>query len=162
MGWEPVRRAGREMVFIPQSRGYIRGRLDYSINQKVTVEEFRELLIRSTLAARRPIGDAACLRGMMENSNLLIACRHKGLLVGLARCVTDFHFCCYLSDLAVDAAFQRRGIGRRLITLTRQSLGPRCQIILLAAPAAVDYYPRIGFEGHPRAWILPPGKPLKK
>lgn len=116
--------------------------------------------MRSTLAARRPINDTACLRGMIEHSNLRVACRDKGLLVGLARCVTDFHFCCYLSDLAVDTAFQRRGIGRRLVAQARQALGPRCQIILLAAPAAVEYYAKLGFERHPQAWILPPGKPL--
>ncbi len=97
---------------------------------------------------------------MLAHSNLMAACRDNGLLVGLARCVTDFHYCCYLSDLAVDAAYQRRGIGRRLVELVRQALGPRCQIVLLAAPAAVEYYPRLGFEHHDQAWILPPGKAL--
>jgi predicted N-acetyltransferase YhbS len=74
--------------------------------------------------------------------------------------VTDFHYCCYLSDLAVDVAHQKQGIGIRLIGLTRNALGARCHLILLSAPGAVGYYPRIGFEQHPQAWVLPSGKQL--
>ena len=76
------------------------------------------------------------------------------LLVGVARSVTDFHYCCYLSDLAVDQAVQDKGIGRELIRHTREQLGPRCKLILLSAPAAVGYYPHIGFTQHNSAWIL--------
>ena len=68
--------------------------------------------------------------------------------------MTDFAYCCYLSDLAVDRAYHQQGIGRRLIDLTQQQLGPRCTLMLLAAPAAVDYYPHIGFTQHSSAWIL--------
>jgi predicted N-acetyltransferase YhbS len=73
----------------------------------------------------------------------------------VARSVTDFNYCCYLSDLAVDLEYQKRGIGRGLIAETQKALGPRCGIILLSAPAAVQYYPHIGFQHHPQAWILP-------
>ena len=76
-------------------------------------------------------------------------------LIGIARSVTDFSFCCYLSDLAVDGNFQKKGIGTQLISLTQSMLGPHCQIILLSAPAAADYYPHIGFEPHASAWVLP-------
>jgi ribosomal protein S18 acetylase RimI-like enzyme len=95
---------------------------------------------------------------MMEHSNLIATAWEDDLLVGIARSVTDFHYCCYLSDLAVDVACQRRGIGRRLIRMTQEALGPRCSIILLAAPAAVDYYPRLGFQRHEQAWVLAPTK----
>jgi GNAT superfamily N-acetyltransferase len=79
-------------------------------------------------------------------------------LVGIARSVTDFSYCCYLSDLAVDRDYQKSGIGRELIALTQAQLGPRCTIILLSAPAAVNYYPHIGFTHHPQAWLLPRDK----
>jgi ribosomal protein S18 acetylase RimI-like enzyme len=79
---------------------------------------------------------------------------NKDALVGIARSVTDFYYCCYLSDLAVDRDFQRQGIGRELISRTQAELGNRCTIILLSAPKAVDYYPRIGMERHPQAWVL--------
>ena len=128
--------------------------LRYTIQEKITAEQFRDVLVRSTLGERRPIDDLACLQGMLDHANLIAACWDDHRLVGISRSVTDFHFCCYLSDLAVDAAYQRHGIGRRLIEITRDALRPRCFIVLLAAPAAVDYYPRIGFEHHPQAWIL--------
>lgn len=134
--------------------------IDYAVNQPITVDEFIALLDCSTLGQRRPVDDRECLRGMLENANLLVTASHQGRLVGVARSVTDFTYCCYLSDLAVDVAFQRQGIGKQLIRLTRKQLGPRCTLILLSAPAAVDYYPHINFEKHPQAWVLKPGVEL--
>jgi ribosomal protein S18 acetylase RimI-like enzyme len=126
----------------------------YSTSDTVSVDEFKDVLLRSGLAARRPVDDAACLEGMLRCANLLVTCRRGERLIGVARSVTDFHYCCYLSDLAVDAGYQRQGIGSELIRRTQAALGSRAQIVLLSAPAAVDYYPRIGFERHPQAWIL--------
>ena len=133
-------------------------KLRYTTQATVSVECFRNLLERSTLGERRPTDDLACLEGMIENSNLVATAWDGELLVGIARSVTDFHFCCYLSDLAVDVRYQRQGIGRRLMQITQAALGQRCSIILLAAPAAVDYYAHVGLERHPQAWVLPAGK----
>jgi ribosomal protein S18 acetylase RimI-like enzyme len=94
------------------------------------------------------------MEGMVRNANLTVTAWAGEQLVGVARSVTDFSYCCYLSDLAVDREFQRRGIGRELIARTQAELGPRCNLILLSAPAAVDYYPKLGFEKHPQAWML--------
>ena len=127
--------------------------LTYSSDQSITPREFRDVLVRSTLGERRPVDDESVMGGMVENANLLITCRDGDRLVGVARSVTDFHFCCYLSDLAVDAEYQQQGIGRRLIEETARCLQPSCKIILLAALAAEDYYPRIGFDPHPSAWV---------
>lgn len=130
--------------------------IEYRVDAPVTVEEFSDLLIRSTLSERRPVEDAECLRGMLDHADLIVTAWSGRTLVGIARSVTDFHYCCYLSDLAVDENFQKQGIGRRLQELTRQALGPRCRIVLLAAPAADGYYPHIGYEPNPRAWVLLP------
>ena len=134
--------------------------LRYSTNDPVSVDQFRDVLIRSTLGQRRPIDDRSCLEGMIAKADLIASCWDGDRLVGIARSVTDFHYCCYLSDLAVDLNYQRRGIGVRLIEQTRERLGPRCTLILLSAPAAVEFYPRIGFERHSQAWVLRPGKPF--
>jgi ribosomal protein S18 acetylase RimI-like enzyme len=131
------------------------GALDYRINAAIRAEQFIDLLERSTLAARRPVGDRACIEGMLQHANLCVTAWDGGRLVGVARSLTDFHYACYLSDLAVDAAYQRRGIGRTLVALTRSRLGPRCTIRLVAAPAAADYYHRIGFVRNERCWELP-------
>ncbi len=108
----------------------------------------------TTLGERRPIDRPDIFAGMLEHANLLVSAWHGDRLVGIARSLTDFTYVAYLADLAVAAAYQRRGIGKRLIEETRSRLGKECMIVLLAAPAANDYYPRLGFEHNPRAWVL--------
>lgn len=110
------------------------------------------MLERSTLAERRPVHDTAALESMLRHANLLCTAWDGALLVGVARGLTDFRFCCYLSDLAVDAAYQRAGIGKTLVDVASSKLVPGCKIILLAAPKAVEYYGKIGFSRHPSAW----------
>ena len=128
--------------------------IQYQINAKITPGQFVDILERSGLAERRPVDDAACIAGMVANGNLTVTAWDGEVLVGIARSVTDFHYCCYLSDLAVDRDCQRQGIGREMIARTQAELGRRCTIILLSAPKAAEYYPRIGLERHPQAWIL--------
>jgi predicted N-acetyltransferase YhbS len=79
----------------------------------------------------------------------------------VARSVTDFEYCCYLSDLAVDQLYQNKGVGRELIRLTQSKLGLKAKLILLSAPKAEEYYPKIGFGAHKSAWIIGSTKPLK-
>jgi predicted N-acetyltransferase YhbS len=129
----------------------------YALGEHVTREEFLAVLEASGLAARRPVDDRACVDGMLANANLVVTARSAGKLVGIARSLTDFVYAAYLSDLAVDRALQRSGVGKELVRRTQTALGPRCSLILLSAPQAVDYYPRIGFEHHPQAWVLRPG-----
>ncbi|NUQ37978.1 MAG: GNAT family N-acetyltransferase [Caldilineales bacterium] len=133
----------------------------YKTNEPISAAQFIDLLQRSTLAARRPVDDPACIQGMLDHANLLVTAWDGETLVGTARSLTDFHYACYLSDLAVDEACQRQGIGRELMQRTQAALGPRCKIVLLAAPAAVEYYPRLGLERHPSAWTLPRHQQLR-
>lgn len=119
----------------------------------LTVEEFRAVLVESTLGERRPVDRPAALARMLEHANLVVTARDAGRLVGVARSLTDFAYCCYLSDLAVARSHQRAGVGRALLETTLAALEPGAKLILLAAPAAVDYYPKVGFERHPSAWI---------
>ncbi len=119
----------------------------------LSLEEFRRVLVESTLGERRPVEDRARLEKMVAHANLIVTARDEsGKLVGIARSLTDFAYCCYLSDLAVSREVQHQGIGRGLIEETRRHLEPGAKIILLAAPAAVDYYAKVGFERHPSAW----------
>ena len=133
----------------------------YEYTRVIGEEEFVDLLKRSTLAQRRPVDDPKCIKAMIEHANLLCTAWDGEKLIGVARSVTDFEYCCHLSDLAVDEAYQKKGIGRELIRLTQARLGLRAKIILLAAPKAEEYYPPIGFETHRSAWTLPATKRLK-
>ncbi len=134
----------------------------YAHDCKITLDQFIDVLKRSTLAERRPVGDPLTIQAMLEHANLLCTAWDGEKLVGVARSLTDFAYCCYLADLAVDEAFQKRGIGKELIALTRSRLGAGALVILLAAPKAEGYYPKIGFAAHRSAWILPPGKALSQ
>lgn len=126
----------------------------YDATRRITESEFIDLLKRSTLAERRPVDDLNCITAMLRHANLLCTAWDGDKLVGVARSVTDFEYCCYLSDLAVDQAYQKRGIGKELIALTKSRLGRHAKIILLAAPKAEEYYPKIGFDAHRSAWVL--------
>jgi len=134
--------------------------IEYKINEPLSVDQFIDLLRGSTLGERRPIDDKACMEGMVENSNLMVTAWHDEKLVGVARSMTDFHYACYISDLAVRKDYQKRGIGKTLQSLTQQQLGPRCKLILIAAPAANAYYEQIGYENNTRCWILPRGREI--
>jgi GNAT superfamily N-acetyltransferase len=131
--------------------------IDYRVGETLTAEQFVDVLRRSKLSERRPVDFPDRIEAMLHHANLLVTAWQGELLVGVARSLTDFSFCCYLSDLAVDRRFQKQGIGRELVRKTRDQLGPGCLLILLAAPDARQYYPHIGFIQHESAWILRPG-----
>lgn len=128
--------------------------IKYKVNARVTVDQFIEVLEKSTLGERRPVEDRECMEGMVKNSNLMVSAWDGERLIGIARSMTDFHYACYLSDLAVDEAYQRKGIGKKLQELTQNELGPKCKLILIAAPAAHSYYEHLGFTNNPRCWVL--------
>jgi predicted N-acetyltransferase YhbS len=127
----------------------------YSLEPDLSVPEFRAILIASTLAERRPIDDAERLDKMLRHADLIVTARDEGRLVGVSRAITDFSYCCYLSDLAVDVAYQRQGIGKRLIEETRARAGESAALILISAPAAEAYYPRIGMKPVTSCWTIP-------
>ena len=114
----------------------------YSIEETISAVEFVNILQRSGLAERSPIGEPDRIFKMIDNANLFITARDGKRLVGIARSLTDFSFICYLSDLAVDREYQKSGIGRKLMELTKEKAG--CRSILLSAPGAMDYYAKIG------------------
>ncbi|MCP5325206.1 MAG: GNAT family N-acetyltransferase [Oceanospirillaceae bacterium] len=134
--------------------------IEYKINASISTEQFIALLNSSGLAERRPVQDLTCMQGMITNSNLTVSAWNEGELIGLARSMTDFHYACYLSDLAVNQQYQKSGIGKELQRLTQQELGPRCKLILIAAPSANTYYGHIGFSHNPRCWVLEPTKQI--
>lgn len=128
--------------------------IEYKINEPITAAQFIGLLRESTLGERRPIDDSKCIKGMVENSNLMVTAWDGVELIGIARSMTDFHYACYLSDLAVHKKYQKQGIGKQLQLITQQQLGEKCNLILVAAPGANSYYGHIGYTNNPRCWVL--------
>ena len=134
--------------------------IDYRLNADIAVDQVIELLIASTLAERRPVDDRPRMQAMLQCSNRVITAWEGDLLVGIARSVSDYSYCTYLSDLVVRKSHQKQGIGTQLIKFT-QAAAPMATVILLSAPAAVEYYPHIGMERHNSAWILRAGSALR-
>ncbi len=131
--------------------------ITYRDNAEIPVDSAIDLYRRSTLGERRPVDRPDIFAKMIGNASLTITAWHDDRLVGIARTLTDFSYVAYLADLAVDAGYQRQGIGQRLIAETRNRLGRECMLVLLAAPKANDYYAKLGFEHNPRAWVLKSG-----
>ncbi|CAA6828536.1 MAG: GNAT family N-acetyltransferase [uncultured Sulfurovum sp.] len=129
-------------------------KINYTTKQKITLQEFIDILNRSTLGERRPVDDEKCIQGMLDHADILVLAMDGEKIVGVARAISDFNYACYLSDLAVDVAYQKMGIGEELIKKVKEQLEEGCKIILLSAPAAVEYYPKVGFTQHPSAWVL--------
>jgi predicted N-acetyltransferase YhbS len=130
--------------------------IEYRTGNDLDLDEVIEVYVASTLGERRPVDDRERMGGMLREANLVVTAWDGERLVGVSRSVSDFHYATYLSDLAVRLSHQKQGIGVELIRRTRLA-APRATVILLAAPAAVDYYPRVGFTRHESAWVLRPG-----
>lgn len=127
----------------------------YSVEPDLSAQAFRDILIASTLAERRPVNDPERLERMLRHADIIVTARDGERLVGISRAITDFAYCCYLSDLAVDVAYQHQGIGKRLIEETRRRSGERTTLILVSAPAAETYYPKIGMKQVTSCWAIP-------
>jgi ribosomal protein S18 acetylase RimI-like enzyme len=127
--------------------------LNYCKEDTLDPQEFTDLLIRSGLDARRPVNDQDRISAMCRYANLVVTARLNGKMVGVARSLSDFSFCTYLSDLAVDKDLQHQGIGVRLIAETKKH-SPQAKLILLAAPAAIHYYPKIGMQQHTFCYFI--------
>ncbi len=130
--------------------------ITYQREASLSIDDFIDILNRSGLAERRPVGDRERIAAMLKHANLIITAREGGRLVGVARSMTDFAYFCYCSDLAVDKAYQGRGIGKALLEATQAELHPKAAFYLISAPAAVGFYERIGMQRHERCFSMAP------
>lgn len=126
--------------------------ITYKYDSVPSAEEVIDLYLSAGL--KRPVQDAARINTMFQNSNLIVTAWAGIKLVGVARSVTDYSYCCYLSDLAVREEYKKLGIGKKLVELTKQKTGDEVMLLLLSAPGAMEYYPKIGFETVHNVFII--------
>ncbi|HMW53886.1 MAG TPA: GNAT family N-acetyltransferase [Zoogloea sp.] len=103
---------------------------------------------------KRPTDNIPRIARMFAASNLVISAWESGVLVGVCRALTDYSYCCYLSDLAVDRAYQKRGIGKALVRHVQDVIGDEVSLVLLSAPDALSYYPSVGFCRAENAFLI--------
>jgi len=136
--------------------------IEYRYGNDLEVTAVIELYNASGLGERRPVDDPEIFADMIRHANLTVSAWDGEALVGISRTLTDLSYVGYLSDLAVRRSHQKLGIGIQLIQKTREKMGPRSMLVLLSAPRAFEYYPRVGFTQHPSAWVLRAGDPFPK
>lgn len=136
--------------------------IEFRVNAPVTTDHFIELMKNASPGESPLLQDPARVRSVIAHSNLIVTAWEGSVLVGIARSLTDFYCVCYLSDLAVHRVYQNCGIGTRLQSLTREQLGPVCELILIASTSASSYYGRLGYIANNRCWILEAGSTINK
>jgi ribosomal protein S18 acetylase RimI-like enzyme len=126
--------------------------ITYSEDKNQQAKDVAQVFKSSGL--RRPSDDLERVQRMIDHADILITAWDGDTMIGVARAITDFSYCCYLSDLCVDASYQHQGIGTELIRRVQARIGDECSLLLLSAPEAVEYYPRIGFETTDKAFLI--------
>jgi len=126
--------------------------IEYRENQPLEPVEVARVFEASGIS--RPTKDTSRIAQMFANANVVISAWDGARLVGVSRALTDYSYCCYLSDLAVDVAYQKHGIGRELIRRTQSIIGEEVSLILLSAPGAMAYYPKVGFALADNAYVI--------
>lgn len=126
--------------------------IEYSFDKRPTADQIIELYDNARLP--RPTQDKERIQKMLDNSNLILTAWDNDLFVGISRCITDWVWACYLSDLAVRDDYKKQGIGRQLINLTKEKVGDQSMVLLLSVPTAMEYYPKVGFEKQESCFIM--------
>lgn len=126
--------------------------ITYKLGQEITATQLIELFRSSGI--KRPLDQPERISNMIKHCDILYTAWDNDTLVGVARAISDFSYCCYLSDLAVAKSHQQQGIGEALIQHVRDQLGDEVSLLLLSAPSAMDYYPKVGFELANNAFLI--------
>ena len=126
--------------------------IKYFVNRRLDPRAVANVYQSSGL--KRPVNDIERINKMLEHANLVVSAWDGEQLVGVARALTDFCFCCYLSDLAVAKEYQKKGIGKELVNRVQTEIGDETMLLLLSVPEAMQYYPHIGFEPVSNGWII--------
>ena len=129
--------------------------VSYKIEDDLSTADFINILQSSKLCLRGPYDDESRLQIMLEQADIIYVARDGGTIVGISRAITDFSYCCYLADLAVDEKYQDQGIGKELLRLTHEKASLQTTLILFASPDSQNYYSHIGMESVSNCFIIP-------
>ncbi|HNE03142.1 MAG TPA: GNAT family N-acetyltransferase, partial [Anaerolineales bacterium] len=109
--------------------------IEYSFDKRPSADQIIALYDRSGLP--RPTQDKERIQKMYDHSDLIVTAWDGDLLVGVSRSITDWVWSCYLADLAIHPDYQKNGIGKELVRLTKEKVGEEVMILLLSVPTAM-------------------------
>ena len=81
----------------------------------------------------------------LRNSHTLVTARISGALVGIANAISDGHLVVYYPHMLVHPAYQRQGIGRKMVEAMHSIYGSFHQQMLTADGEAIEFYKAVGF-----------------
>jgi ribosomal protein S18 acetylase RimI-like enzyme len=116
----------------------------YAQEQDLPAADYISVVGATIMRDRRPIGNPERVDRMLRGSNMIVAARENGSIVGVLRAISDGDWVCYVSDLAVRDDHQHKGIGKGLLDACKAILGPGIVLVLVAYPEAEAFYRRLG------------------
>jgi N-acetylglutamate synthase-like GNAT family acetyltransferase len=116
-------------------------KIDYSISGELQPDELGNLL-NSVFSE---IYTHSELTSIITGSKVCITARHAGVLVGFGRLLSDGATMAYINFMAVDAKYQRQGIGQHILKLLIEAAG-EVNSIFLYTNTADSLYLRNGFQ----------------
>lgn len=126
----------------------------YAQEQDLPVEDYVAVLREGAMGPKRPLHNTVRIAEMIAGANFIVTARENGVILGVARCITDYAWIAYCAELAVKESAQGRGIGAGIVARAKELLGPRLGLTLISEPDAVGFYQRIGMEQIDRAFFL--------
>ena len=119
-------------------------------SERLTAEEYIDFLKHTDLGSQYPRERfEQRIKRLLKNASISLAARDEaGRLVGALLGLTDFAYWLYVTDLGVDRACQRQGIGRALMKAALEAAGGEKDIAvyLIANENAVPFYEKLGME----------------
>lgn len=111
----------------------------------ITVDEL--LALYESVGWSAYTGDPDLLQAAVAGASCTVTARRSGRLVGLARALSDGATICYLQDVLVHPAEQRRGIGRALVRAVLDRYRMVRQKVLLTddEPGQRAFYESLGY-----------------
>ena len=119
-------------------------------NERITTKEYIDFLKRTDLGSQYPKErfNERIEKLVNSVSISLIARNKEGKVVGTLFGITDFAYWLFITDLGVDRAYERQGIGRTLVEKAHEIAGGKKDIALylVANEGAIPFYQKIGMD----------------
>ncbi|MBZ2200956.1 GNAT family N-acetyltransferase [Lentilactobacillus hilgardii] len=115
-------------------------------NKQLTLKELLGLYKTADFAREKLDDDPKRLQMMLDHTKLLVTLRDDDRLIGMARCLTDFEYSCYLSEIVILPDYRGQGMGKRLLQSIHDYLGERVAVTLRADPGAIGFYSEVGYQ----------------